>query len=89
MLINLLEIVPISKKSFLICKKIKIFSEFFIFFLNFLSFRIEQFTEKIQEQLYVLANNLVKSSILGGENENENLNKNIISIQNLNIEKTR
>jgi hypothetical protein len=52
-----------------------------------------QFSIKIQEQLYSLANYFIKYNIVEQRErsfiENENINKNIISLQNLNIEKTR
>ena len=49
-----------------------------------------QFSEKIQEQLFLLANNLVKNTVIQRNSENENVNRNIIFFQNPGgIEKTR
>merc|ERR1712032_568702 len=44
---------------------------------------ILHFTEKIQEQLFILTNSLIKSSISQRNLDNQNLNKNIIGLQKL------
>lgn len=89
----------INKENSLQCKlnffSYKIFY-FFKLIYNFLIkfFRILQFTEKIQEQLISLTDTLIKNSITqrnsnSSENQNSNLNKNIIGMQQLNIQEIR
>jgi hypothetical protein len=93
------EIVLISKESSLTCKKNNFYLYFYFYFyinlsfISFLYFRISEFSVKIQEQLFNLSNYFISNIIIGQKEiestEIENLNRNLISIQNLNIEKTR
>ncbi len=58
--------------------------------LNFLSIRILAFTEKIQEQLYKLANDLINKAInnriIDTRLENQQINKKIIGISETHLE---